>query len=312
MKLAGLEGRIQLRDTEQLTRIHSSRTNHFGARLLRHLYRRPVGLVGMVIIALIILIAIFAPKLAPVNPVEQHLDSRLLPPVWAGGGRASYLLGTDPLGRDVLSRLIYGSRISIVVGVSAVALAGGIGVGIGLAAGFVGGWLDNLMMRLTDAFLAIPFIVLALAVVGVVGPSVATVIVVIGFANWMEYARVVRGEVLAVRERDFVEAARALGASPIRVAIRHVLPNVMASVIVLATLNVATAIIVESALSFLGVGIQPPTVTWGGMLSSGRDYIATAWWLAAFPGLAISLTVLSILFLGDWLRGAMDPWLRRY
>jgi peptide/nickel transport system permease protein len=262
-------------------------------------------------IVLIVLIATSAPLLAPFNPAEQHLDLRLLSPVWTGGGRASYFLGTDPLGRDVLSRLIYGSRISIVVGLSAVALAGGIGVSIGVAAGFAGGWLDNLLMRLTDAFLAIPFIVLALAVVGAVGPSVSTVIVVIGFANWMEYARVVRGEVLAARDRDFVEAARAIGASPVRIALRHILPNVMSSVIVLATLNVATAIIVESALSFLGVGIQPPTVTWGGMLSSGRDYIATAWWLAAFPGLAIAITVLSILFLGDWLREVMDPRLRR-
>jgi peptide/nickel transport system permease protein len=247
---------------------------------------------------------------APYDPARPQFDRRLLPPAWVIGGTAEHLLGTDNLGRDVLSRVLYGSRVSVVVGVSAVAVAGVIGVASGLLAGFHGGLVDAVIGRFVDTFLSIPFIILALAIVGVLGPSLLNLIVVLGVVGWVSFNRVVRGETLAISAREFILAARALGQTNARILWRHLFPNVAPSVIVLATLDVASTIIAESALSFLGLGVQPPTVTWGAMLADGRQYVATAWWLSTAPGLAITVTVLGIIFLGDWLRDVLDPRLR--
>lgn len=271
-------------------------------RLLRQWRNSPVGMVGSVMVATVVLVALLAPLLAPHDPTQHHRDMRFLPP-----GTAMFPLGTDQLGRDVLSRLLFGARISVLVGVSAALVGGTVGAMIGLAAGFYAGTLDALISRAIDTFLSIPFIILVLAVVGILGPSLLTLILVLGFTGWASYARVARGETMSVREREYISAARALGASGVAISLRHILPNVMASLIVLATLDVAATILAESSLSFLGLGVQPPTVTWGLMIADGKDYIATAWWLALFPGMAISFTVLGVIFLGDWLRDVLDP-----
>ena len=278
--------------------------------LSRRLFRSPVGMIGMLIVITVVICAIAAPLLAPHDPTQLQLKTRLLPPAWAEKGTWDYPLGTDQLGRDVWSRILYGSRISVIVGVVSVVIAGIIGVLLGLIAGFYGGIADALLSRVVDTFLSIPFIVLALAVVGVLGPSVVNLIVVLTVTGWVTYARVVRGEAIALKEKEYIIAAEMIGQRRWLIALRHVLPNVMASVIVLSTLNVASTIISESSLSFLGLGVQPPTVTWGSMLSDGRQYIATSWWLATFPGLAITITVLGIIFLGDWMRDVLDPRLK--
>ncbi|MDR7417934.1 MAG: ABC transporter permease [Armatimonadota bacterium] len=280
------------------------------AFLARRLRRSPVGVIGVVIVTAVLLAALLAPVIAPHEPVRPQFDRRLLPPAFLPGASRDYLLGTDNLGRDIFSRVLYGSRVSVVVGVSAVSIACVIGVTSGMLAGFHGGALDVVTGRLVDTFLSIPFIVLALAIVGVLGPSLVNLIVVLGVVGWVSFNRVVRGETIAIAAREFVLAARALGQTNAQILRRHVLPNVAPSVIVLATLDVASTIIAESALSFLGLGVQHPTVTWGSMLADGRQYVATAWWLAVAPGLAITVTVLGIIFLGDWLRDVLDPRLR--
>ncbi|MEW8979966.1 MAG: ABC transporter permease [Symbiobacterium sp.] len=282
-----------------------------GPSLWRRLRRSPVGMTGAVIVAIVLLVAAFAPQLAPYDPNLKNPAIRLKPPAWVEGGDPAHLLGTDTLGRDILSRIIYGSRVSVSVGVAAVLVAGAIGVVLGLVSGFAGRWVDTVLMRFTDAFLAIPSLLLTMLVVGIVGPGVGTLILVLGVTRWTSYARVVRGETLSVRERDFVQAAEATGVPRWLILFRHVLPNVAGSVIVLATTNVASVILTESSLSFLGIGVPPDVPTWGAMLSEGRNYIASAWWLATLPGLAISITVLGIIFLGDWLRDVLDPRLRR-
>lgn len=264
-------------------------------------------MIGLSIVAAVSVAALFAPLLAPHSPTRLQLGQRFLPPFWMDGGSWIYPLGTDQLGRDIWSRILYGARISVIVGVTASILSGIIGVGIGLLAGFYGGWVDSFLSRLIDTFLAIPFIVLALAVITVLEPGLVNLVIVLSITGWVTYARVVRGEVFAVKERDYVLAARVLGVSEVMIALRHVTPNIFASVIVLTTLNVATTIIAESSLSFLGLGVQPPTITWGAMLAEGREHLATSWWLATFPGIAITIAVLGIIFLGDWLRDVLDP-----
>jgi peptide/nickel transport system permease protein len=264
-------------------------------------------MIGLVIVGFVVVIALFAPLIAPHEPTRLQLGQRFLPPAWLEGGNWAYPLGTDQLGRDMWSRLLYGARISVIVGVTASIFSGIIGVGIGLIAGFYGGWIDSFLSRVIDTFLAIPFIVLALAVVTVLSPGLVNLIIVLSVTGWVTYARVVRGEVLAVKERDYVVAARVIGVNEVMIAFRHVMPNIFASVIVLTTMNVATTIIAESSLSFLGLGVQPPTITWGAMLAEGREHLATSWWLATFPGIAITVAVLGIIFLGDWLRDVLDP-----
>jgi peptide/nickel transport system permease protein len=252
-------------------------------------------------------VAAFAPALAPSDPVKNRLLDRLTPPMWAQGGNPRHPLGTDTLGRDVLSRLLHGARISLTVGLAAVLVAGVVGVGLGLVAGYRGGWADDLLMRLGDIQLAFPVLLLGVAVIAVLGASLINMILVLGASGWVTYARIARGETLSLKERDFVAAARALGAPARHVVVRHLLPNVLPSLMVVATFSVARTIIAEASLSFLGLGLPPPAPSWGAMLDEGRNYVTTGWWLALFPGLAILLLVLAINLCGDWLRDALDP-----
>ncbi len=277
--------------------------------VLRRTFSAPTAVAGLVVLLAFIVMAVLAPWVSPHDPVTPNLLSRLSPPSWAGGD-ARFFLGSDHLGRDIFSRLIYGTRVALLVGFVGVVMAATIGISLGLAAGYFGGTVDNVIMRVVDTLIAIPNVILYLTVLGVFGPSFTVLVLVIGFINWTTFARVVRAEVLSVRHREFVEATRALGQRTLVVIVRHVLPNVIAPIIVVATLNVATVIILEASLSFLGLGVQPPTVTWGRMLADGRSYIATAWWLATFPGLFITLACLSLILIGDSLRDALDPRLR--
>lgn len=278
--------------------------------IFRRLARGSLGagaaMAGGALFLLALTCALFAPLIAPHEPMATNLLARMLPPAWAGGD-PQYLLGTDQLGRDILSRIIHGTRIALLVGGSSVALAALIGISLGLVAGYFGGWTDRVIMRVVDTLIAIPNILLYLTVLGVLGPSLTTLCIVIGLINWTTFARVVRGEVLAAKQREFVEAARASGQRTATILFRHVLPNITAPILVVGTLNVASVIVLEASLSFLGLGVQPPDITWGRMLAEGRSYVATAWWLATFPGLAITLLGLSLIFVGDWLRDVLDP-----
>jgi peptide/nickel transport system permease protein len=278
--------------------------------LLRRLARRRTALFGMLVVLAVMLAAVAAPLVAPFDPLEQDIGQRLREPGWQDEQGRVHPLGTDHLGRDILSRVVFGSRIALLVGLAAVVISGVLGMLIGLVAGYFGGRLDDFLMRLADIQLAFPFILLAIAVIGVLGPSLRNIIIVIGVSSWVVYARVVRGEVLSIREREYVHAAVALGSRPWRVLMTHVLPNTFTPWLVVATLDMARVIVIESALSFLGLGVQPPTPTWGGMLADGRVYLSTAWWLATFPGLAILVTVLGINLLGDGLRDTLDPRLK--
>ncbi len=258
----------------------------------------------------LIVIAVLAPYLAPHNPERGSLRARLEAPTLQGADGQAHLLGTDHLGRDILSRVIYGTRVSLTVGFAAVAIGGLVGGGLGLAVGFQGGWLDEVIMTVADAQLAFPFILLAIGIIAVLGPSFSNLIIVVGLSGWVTYARVLRSQVLALRHREFVDAIIALGGSVPRIIIRHILPNVASTFMVIATLELARAIVLEATLSFLGLGIQPPTPSWGGMIQEGRDYLESAWWISVFPGLVLMLTSLVVSRTGDWLRDAMDPTLR--
>jgi peptide/nickel transport system permease protein len=278
---------------------------------LRRLAARRTALFGLAVVAIVVLMATAAPLLTPFDPIEQDLgDLRLKAPGFRDAAGRVHPLGTDHLGRDLLARVIYGARPALLVGFAAVAISGMIGMAAGLVSGYFGGRVDDALMRLADIQLAFPFILLAIAVIGVLGPSLPTIIVVIGVSSWVVYARIVRSAVLSLREREFVQAALALGSGDARVLVRHILPNALTPWLVVATLDMARVIVIESALSFLGLGVQPPTPTWGGMLADGRVYISTAWWLATFPGLAILVTVLGINLFGDGLRDTLDPRLK--
>jgi ABC-type dipeptide/oligopeptide/nickel transport system permease subunit len=256
---------------------------------------------GLVIVVLVVLVAAFAPLLAPHHFADQQLPKALLPPFWDPRGQLSYPLGTDQLGRDILSRILFGARTSLAVGVGGGIIACGIGVLLGLVAGFYGGWLDDAIMRVVDVQLSFPPIFLVIAIMAVIGQSLQNVVFVLGGVTWVQYARVTRGVTLSIKGREFIEAARALGASNYRLLAKHVLPNILAPLVVIATFNVSTLILAEAALSFLGVGVQPPTPAWGTMLAEGREVFRIAWWNAVFPGLAILVTVLGINLLGDGL-----------
>lgn len=253
------------------------------------------------------LAAVFAPWIVPHDPNHQSFIVSLNPPAWQNGGSLNHILGTDNLGRDLLSRLIYGARLSLTIALFAIVLAGAIGIFLGLLAGYVGGVIDGLIMRVVDAFLAMPFILMALAIVAALGPSTPNIIVIMAITNWPRYARLVRGEVLTIKQSDFVLLARVAGLPSWRIALKHVLPNVANSILVLATLDIGRVIILESSLSFLGVGIQPPDVSWGLMLSDGRSYLGVAWWMTVMAGSAILITVLCVNVFGDWLRDQLDP-----
>jgi peptide/nickel transport system permease protein len=268
------------------------------------------GWVGFVLVSTMLACAVFAPRLAPHDPYAQDIAARLRPPVWAPGGTAEYLLGTDHVGRDYLSRIIYGARVSLAAGVLAVLCSGVIGVSVGLLAGFYGSLVDRLLSFLTNLTLTFPFMLLAITVIALIGSGFVNMVFVLGVTGWPIYARVVRAEVLSLREREFVLAGIGLGARPSKILFSHVLPNVVNLIIVLATVEVGRMIIVESFLSYLGLGVPPPVPSWGGMLSEGQLYIFQRWWLPTFPGMAILLTVLGVNLVGDALRDLFDPQLR--
>jgi ABC-type dipeptide/oligopeptide/nickel transport system permease subunit len=278
-----------------------------GSRAWRRFALNPASLVGSLILLVVVSAALAAPWVAPHDPAKQSLLRRFTPPVWQAGGNPTYPLGTDQVGRDVLSRIVHGARISLLVGISAVIVSVVVGVTAGLVSGFVGGKIDTVIGTVVDVTLSFPTILLALAFVAALGPSLVTIIVVLGLTGWERYTRVVRAEVMALREKEFIEAARAIGVGRLRILFRHVLPNTTSSIVVLSTLQVAQAILAEAALSFLGVGSGRAYPTWGQMISLGRDFVTVAWWLPTLPGLAILLTVLAINLVGDRLRDALDP-----
>ena len=269
-----------------------------------------VALGALAFVAALFVMAAAAPLIAPHDPVRQSLRLRLKPPTMEAADGRAHPLGTDHLGRDVLSRVIYGSRVSLLIGFSAVGVGILIGATLGIVAGYRRGWLDTVIMTVADAQLAFPFILLAIGIIAVLGPSFPTLIVVVGLSGWMTYARVLRAQVLVLRSREFVDAIRGLGGSTLRVILRHILPNVLSSLVVIATLELARAIVLEATLSFLGLGIQPPTPSWGGMIHEGREYLDSAWWISTFPGLVLMLSSVVVSRLGDWLRDVLDPTLR--
>lgn len=275
--------------------------------VLRSLRRARLAMAGLVILTIVVLTALSADYLAPQDPSEVNLIDRLKPPGYVDDSGRVHYLGTDPLGRDLFSRLVFGSRISLLVGFSAVLIGGTLGLLLGLVSGYYGGLIDDVIMRLADIQLAFPSILLYIVVLAVIGPGLANVIAILGFTGWVVYGRVARGQVLSVREQEFVTAARSIGAQDARILWRHVLPNIFGALIVVGSFAVASNIIAEASLSFLGVGVPPSVPTWGIMLSEGKEYLRDAWWPVTFPGIAIALTVLSINSLGDWLRDYLDP-----
>jgi peptide/nickel transport system permease protein len=277
---------------------------------MRQARRYPLVPVALITF-LMVLPALFATQIAPYDPLKGSLAKRLRPPVWQEGGSMDHVLGTDKLGRDILSRMIHGARVSLTVSMVAIFVGGIVGTALGIMSGYFGGRVDALLMRLVDISLSLPTILLALVLVAAVGPSFGTVLTVLVVLLWARYARLVRGETLGLKQRDFIARARVAGASNTRIMARYIFPNVINSLIVLATLQVGYVILLESGLSFLGAGLPRPTPAWGLMVADGRELIVTAWWVSMFPGLAIMLTVLALNLLGDWLRDHFDPKLRQ-
>ncbi|MCM3489825.1 ABC transporter permease [Alkalihalophilus marmarensis] len=276
--------------------------------LLKKIVKNPGALIGLILVTATVVCALFAPLIAPYSPSEANLGSRLMEPSFIDEtGTSTYFLGGDQLGRDLLSRIIYGAQISLMVGVFGVLLAMTIGVIFGLLAGYVGKWLDDIIMRIADIQLAFPFILFAIIIMAVFGGGLWMIILVLGLTNWVGFARLIRSEVLSIKELDYIQAARAVGNTPFSVVTKHILPNVASSILVLSTMMVAEFILLEAALTFLGLGIDPSIPSWGGMLADSRNYISSAWWTATFPGVAIMLTVLGFNLLGDWLRDELDP-----
>jgi peptide/nickel transport system permease protein len=272
---------------------------------VKKITRDGAALLAAGVLIAVVVLAVAAPLISPHDPAAGELGKRLLPPMTKG-----HLFGTDPMGRDLLTRVIYGARISIVVSLASVLLAGCFGTAAGLVSGFYGGWTDRIIMRVVDVQLSFPFVILALTIAAVLGPSLQNIIITLAVSNWVLYARLVRGEVLGIKEKQFVQAAFTLGLPDWRIMTSHVLPNVLSPVIVLASLEVGRMIVTEAAISFLGFGIQPPTAAWGNILSEGKDYMTTAWWLTVFPGLAIVVTTLAANVMGDAIRDKLDPKLR--
>lgn len=271
------------------------------------LSRSKAGMFGAALLLVIVLVAIAAPLLDLPDPTRGDLRARLAGPTWGGLSFGAHPLGTDEVGRDILSRLIHGSRMTLIIALTAVVLGGIVGTALGIVAGYKGGIVDRILMRLVDIQLAMPLMLLALLVVAALGPSIRNVILVLALTSWIRYARIIRAQVLSLREREFVQSACAIGASTARIMFMHILPNVITPALVVGTLELARIIIMDAALSFLGLGVQPPIPSWGRMLADGRVYLSSAWWTVTFPGLAIVLTVLSINLFGDWLRDYFDP-----
>ena len=265
------------------------------------------GATGLMLVALLVLTALLGPLLPLPNPVRGDLRARMIPPTLSLDGPGAHPLGTDQLGRDILSRIVAGSQVTLGVAAGAVVLGGVVGVFLGLVAGYFGGWTDRLLMRLVDIQLAIPLMLLALMVVAALGPSLQNLVVVLALTSWVRFCRIVRGSVLAIREREFVQSARAIAASPTRILLLHILPNVLTPALVVATLELSRVILLEAGLSFLGLGVQPPSPSWGRMLADGRTYISSAWWIITLPGIALLLCVLGVNLTGDWLRDRFDP-----
>jgi peptide/nickel transport system permease protein len=278
--------------------------------LVRSLRRARMAPIGLAILLVLLLSSIFAGQIAPHDPNQVDVVQRLKPPFWLANGSFEYVLGTDSVGRDVLSRIVYGGRVALAVGVASVVISGFLGVALGLAAGYRRGWLDAVISRIGEIQLAFPFILLAISVLAVVGPGVGNVIFVLGTYGWVTYARVVRAQTLSWREKEFVEAARCIGVSDLAIMLRHILPNMLGPIIVIASFSMATNVLAEAALSFLSLGVPLSIPSWGSMLADARDYLQDAWWLSTFPGLALMLTVLGINVVGDWLRDYLDPRLR--
>jgi peptide/nickel transport system permease protein len=284
------------------------------------IFRKLTFIVPVVILSIMVLMAIFADlawlglpdvRLAPYDPVKMSLPHRLMPPFWAEGGSTEHLLGTDKMGRDILSRLIFGARISLSVSLLVILITSAVGTMLGIIGGYLGGRTEAFLMRITDISMAFPPILVAMLLCVSMGPSFATVVLSISLLGWAPYARLIRGETLRLRELDFVAQARIIGASPLRIMLRHIFPNIVNPLIIVMTLQVGLLIITEAALSFLGVGIPPPAPSWGNMVNDGRNLVDTAWWISTFPGIAIALVVMSGNFFGDWLRDKLDPRLRQ-
>jgi len=280
------------------------------SRVSQFILKNPALTVAGLLSATLVLLAVFAPWLAPHDPMVGNLMERLMPPAWEENGSWQHWLGTDVLGRDIFSRLIYGARVSLAVCALAILLAGCVGSFLGIVAGYFGGVIDSLIMRIVDLAISLPIILLALLFGVLFGPSFNNIVIIIGLVLWSQFARMARGETLKVKQNDYIDLARAAGCSPFSIMLHHVLPNVAGSLIVLATLQVGTVIIMEASLSFLGVGVPPPLPAWGSMIAEGRSYVVSAWWLCIFPGLAVLLTVLSVNVLGDALTDELNPVLR--
>lgn len=279
-------------------------------RRYRYLRTRGMPLLPVLILFALVFLAIFAPVLAPHDPIQGSLPNSLVPPFWLEGGTTTYLLGTDFQGRDILSRLLHGARISLIVMLCSVAAAAATGTFMGMLSGLLGGWVDALVMRAVDLILALPGLLVGLVLASALGASLFSVILIVTITAWVGYARNIRGQVLSLKERDFILAARALGVSNLRIMLVHLLPNVFATVLVLASLAAGSVILLESSLSFLGLGIPPPQPAWGVMIADGRQWVAFAWWISLMPGIAIAAVILSVNLLGDWLRDFLDPTLR--
>lgn len=274
---------------------------------LRALRRNHAAKVAVGVVALVVLVGLIAPLIAPHDPNLQNLELKLRPPFWMDGSAPGYPLGTDKLGRDVLSRVMYGTRVSLLVGLAATLLSGVVGAVVGVVSGYYRGWREQVFMRLADVQLAFPSILLALAIIAVLGPSLFFLILVLGLTGWVSYARVIRAEVLSLREREFVTAARAIGDTGPQIMRRHLLPNLVAPLATIGTLQVAAMIVAEASLSYLGLGVPPSVPTWGSMLADGQLYLRSAWWIAVFSGAAIMMTTLAINVTGDLLRDVADP-----
>lgn len=279
--------------------------------VLRKLLRRPPALLSLVCIVIVVTWALVPQLFSPLDPLDQDLQRYLKPPGFADANGNVYWLGTDQQGRDILSRVIWGARISLIVGIATVFVSGLIGATLGLTAGYFGGWIDSVISRIIDTALAVPFILLAMSIIAILGPSLRNIVIAIALRTWIVYARVVRAAALSLKEEEYVTGAKAVGCGTPRILLVHLVPNVLPSAIVIATLYLGRMIVIESALSFLGLGVPPPTPTWGGMLADGRALLDTAWWIAFFPGIVLMVTVLGVNLMGDWLRDILDPRLRR-
>mgnify|MGYP005828397559 CR=1 FL=1 len=277
-------------------------------KVWRFIKKNPVGFIGLILVALSVSCALFAPFITPFDPSKASLSSRLAPPSWADPtGESAFFLGADQVGRDLLSRIIYGARISLMVGIFGVLIAMVIGTILGLISGYFGKWLDDIIMRVADIQLAFPFILFAIVIMSVLGTGIWKIIIILGLTYWVGFARLIRGQVISLKEQEYIQAARAIGGTNFKIIRKHILPNVLSSILVLGTMYIAEFILLEASLTFLGLGVDPTIPSWGGMLADSRNYITSAWWTAVFPGVAIMITVLGFNLLGDWLRDKLDP-----